>query len=60
MTTSEAISHYGSIRALAVALDVWPHTIYKWGDKPPELQQYRIERLTNGALKADDTTKRNA
>jgi DNA-binding transcriptional regulator YdaS (Cro superfamily) len=53
MTTQDALDFFGSRKALAQALDIWPHSISRWGDRPPELQQYRIERVTKGKLKAD-------
>lgn len=54
MTTQEAINYYGSAKALADALGVWPQTVYAWGERPPMLRQYQIEVLTHGALEADD------
>tara|TARA_S200002703_G_scaffold59400_2_gene51520 strand:+ start:364 stop:528 length:165 start_codon:yes stop_codon:yes gene_type:complete len=54
MTTQEAIDHYGDIKSLAAALNIWPHSIYRWGDNPPMLRQFELERLTDGGLKADD------
>lgn len=53
MTADDVIKHFGSLRRAAIALDVWPQTIYAWGDKVPPLRQYQIEVLTDGALKAD-------
>lgn len=53
MTTKEAIAWYGSIKALASALDVWPHVISRWGEKPPMSRQYELEVKTKGELKAD-------
>lgn len=53
MTTEEAIHHYGSKRALAEALGVWPHVIYKWGQHPPMARQYEMEVKTGGALRAE-------
>jgi hypothetical protein len=53
MTTKEAIKHYGSIKALADALKVWPQTIYQWGERPPMSRQYELELKTKGELKAD-------
>lgn len=53
MKTQEAIEYFGGRKALAQALDIWPHAISRWGDCPPELQQYRIERLSQGTLKAE-------
>lgn len=52
MKTADAIKHYGSIKALAVALDIWPHTIARWGDTVPKARQYELEVKTNGTLKA--------
>ena len=54
MTTDEAIRHFGSKAKLAAALGIWPHGIYKWGERPPILRQYQIQCLTEGLLKADD------
>jgi len=53
MTTKEAIEHYGSVKELAAVLGIWPHVIYRWGDRPPMARQYELEVKTNGALKAD-------
>lgn len=52
MTKSQAIHHYGSISALAKALGVTYEAVRQWAEVP-ELRQYQIERLTSGALKAD-------
>ncbi len=54
MTTKEAINYFGTIKALASAIGIWPHAVYKWGDRPPLPRQYQIEVITKGALKADD------
>ena len=52
MTKSQAIQHFGSISALAKALGVTYEAVRQWG-KVPELRQYQIERITAGALQAD-------
>lgn len=52
MTKTQAIEHYGSISALAKALKVTYEAVRQW-DSVPELRQYQIERLTQGALKAE-------
>lgn len=54
MKTIEAIKHFGSVKDLASALKIWPHAIYRWGENPPKLRQYEIERLTDGELKVDE------
>jgi len=53
VTTYEAKQYYGSIRALAEALDIWPHNISRWGEHPPKHRQYELEVKTKGALKAE-------
>lgn len=53
MKTQEAIEHFGSIRKLADALDIWPHTIYRWGEYPPKAKQYEIEVKSKGKLRAE-------
>lgn len=53
MTTKEAIDFYGSKRALAAELGVWPHVIYRWGNNPPMARQYELEVKTGGKLKAE-------
>lgn len=53
MTKKKAIEHFGSISALARALGVTYEAVRQWGEVIPELRQYQLERLTAGALKAD-------
>ena len=53
MTTDEAITFYGTKKALAQALDIWPHVISRWGKYPPMARQYELEVKTRGELKAD-------
>lgn len=54
MTTKEAIEHFGGIKALAQALDIWPTAVSRWGEQPPRLRQFEIERITNGELKVEE------
>lgn len=58
MKTSDAIAYYGDIKKLAAALDMWPHSIYRWGETVPIARQYELQIKTNGKLKvsADDKT----
>jgi hypothetical protein len=53
MKTEEAIAHFGSLKKLADALNVWPQVIYQWGETPPMARQYELEVKTGGKLKAD-------
>jgi hypothetical protein len=57
MTTQEAIEHYGSIKALADALGVWPQVIYRWGEHPPMSRQYELQVKTKNKLKAEKDDK---
>ena len=56
MTKSQAIKHFGSVSALAKALRVTYEAVRQWDDVP-ELRQYQIERLTLGALKAEQKSQ---
>jgi DNA-binding transcriptional regulator YdaS (Cro superfamily) len=56
MKTREAIDHYGSVKALADALGIWPHNVSRWGERPPAARQYEIEVKTGGALKAEEAS----
>lgn len=53
MRTSAALEHFGGTIALARALGIKPPSVSQWGEIVPPLRQLQIERLTNGALKAD-------
>jgi len=53
MTTDQAISHFGSRKKMADFFGIWPHATYRWGEFPPKLRQFEIERLTGGELKAE-------
>jgi hypothetical protein len=53
MTTKQAINFFDGVAGLSKALNVYPSAIYRWGERPPKLRQFELERLTNGALKAD-------
>lgn len=45
MRTDEAVAAFGSVKALADALGLWPQAVYKWGENVPELRQYQIREL---------------
>lgn len=53
MKTSDAVQHFGGVKALADALDIWPHNISRWGEYPPASRQYEIEVKTGGKLRAE-------
>lgn len=45
MTTKEAITLFGSARALALALGVSTQAVYKWGETVPAHRQEEIKAL---------------
>lgn len=53
MTTQEAIEFFGTKAAIAKALGCSPAAVTMWGDEPPFVRQYQIQRLTKGKLKAN-------
>ena len=53
MTTEEAITWAGSKAELARRLDLQRSTINGWGDYPPPLHQFAIERQSGGSLRAE-------
>lgn len=53
MTTEEAIAHFGDRKKMAEMLRIWPHGTYRWGEFPPMLRQFQMERLTDGKLVAE-------
>ena len=53
MTKQQAIQHYGSVAALAAALNVRVQAVYQW-KTIPMLRQYEIERATGGKLVAGE------
>tara|TARA_R110000824_G_scaffold33516_2_gene107313 strand:- start:592 stop:801 length:210 start_codon:yes stop_codon:yes gene_type:complete len=54
MKTQEAIEWFGSRKIMAEWLGIWPHGTYRWGEYPPKLRQFEIERLTSGDLKIEE------
>lgn len=57
MKRQKAIDHFGSIPKLAQALKITYEAVRQWGDEVPELRQYQLEKITNGALKAGDDSQ---
>lgn len=56
MTKQQAIQHYGSVAALAAALNVRVQAVYQW-KSIPMLRQYELERATDGVLVAGDPSQ---
>ena len=53
MNKHEAIKFFGTQVKLAAALGIGQSTVAGWGDSPPGLRQFQIEKASAGALKAD-------
>ena len=54
MDIEAVISYFGSVKAAAKALDVYPQVIYQWkANGIPALRQYQVQVMTKGKLKAD-------
>lgn len=53
MTTSDAVSHFGSATKLARALGIKPAAVSQWGEYPPLLRQFQIELVSKRKLRAE-------
>ncbi|MDT3335678.1 Cro/CI family transcriptional regulator [Shewanella sp. SP1S1-7] len=53
MKTQLAVEYFKGKSKLANALGINPASVSQWGEDVPELRAYQIERLTDGALKAN-------
>lgn len=57
MRTQTAIEYFGPARGaklrIANALNLTSGAISQWGDVVPEGQAYKLQSLTNGALRVD-------
>lgn len=60
MTIEEAIKYFGNLNRVCKALNIAPQNMTKWkkGGYIPMLQQYRLAKLTNGALIPDEVDPR--
>ena len=54
MKKDEVLAYYGTQVQLAKTLGITQAAVAQWREVPM-LRQYQIERLTGGALKAQDT-----
>lgn len=56
MTIEETIKYFGNLNRVCIALDIASQNMTKWKKNGyiPLLQQYRIAKLTNGALIPDE------
>lgn len=58
MKTINVIRHFGTKALVAEALRTSKQAIGQWGRNVPELRQYQLEIITNGALKSELTLTR--
>lgn len=55
MKKKDVIEHFGGVGKTAIALGVLQSAVSQWGENVPQRRAFEIERITNGALKADFT-----
>ena len=55
MDMKDALGWFGNKLSIAQALGVSPAAVTLWRDTIPPLRQLQLERLTKGALRADDS-----
>lgn len=53
MLKEEVIKHFGKAKSVCEVLNLSSGSVSQWGKVIPETQAFRLERLTNGALKYD-------
>lgn len=60
MLKQNVVSHFGGVTKVADALGITKGSVSQWGETVPLLRAYQIERLTNGALKAEEPELKQA
>ena len=60
MLKQNVVSHFGGVTKVADALGITKGSVSQWGETVPLLRAYQIERLTNGALKAEEPELKEA
>jgi DNA-binding transcriptional regulator YdaS (Cro superfamily) len=55
MDKKTAITHFGSKAELARILRISKAAVSMWGEKVPALDAYRLERLSDGVVSAEDS-----
>lgn len=53
MKKTDAIAYFGTPTAVARALGIFPAAVYQWGENVPPRRAYELEKITDGALKAN-------
>ncbi len=54
METKQAIGHFGSIAALAKALNIKPQAVYQWGAFVPRARAFELQIITGGVLRIEE------
>lgn len=60
MLKKKVIAHFGSVVAVANALNISHSAICQWRDVIPEKNALRLYQITNGALRYDESFYRHA
>ena len=50
MKTKDVIEHFGSVKKVGQALDIYPQAIYQWGEDVPDKMSYKIQVLSGNRL----------
>lgn len=58
MFKKQVIDHFGTQRAIAKALGISDAAVSQWKEVIPEKDAYRLQVVTDGALKYDETAYR--
>ena len=56
MKKKDVIAYFGNQEKTAKELDITQASVSRWGETIPLLRAFELERITNGALKADFST----
>ncbi|MEL7747781.1 Cro/CI family transcriptional regulator [Enterobacter cloacae] len=59
MFKKEVIDHFGTQRAIAKALGISDAAVSQWKEVIPEKDAYRLQFVTDGALKYDEAAYRS-
>lgn len=55
MKKTAAIAHFGSAKALADALEISKGAVSQWDDAVPEGSAYKLQVITGGKLRVDES-----
>lgn len=51
MKKNDVLDHFKSVKSISKKLEIDPVAVYQWPEIIPELQAFRLDFLTNGALR---------